>query len=315
MIDFNTLAHATAALVLKSTQGVSLATASKYIMQAPPMRDSADIASWLMMVCKDSIQFDGDLIAKKFDLIEKGLTINVIPVPISGERYPAPLRLILDPPPVIFVRGGFKSLEKPPGIAVVGTRKASKFGLEIASRIASYTAERGVVVVSGLALGIDAAAHIGALRSGGLTVAVLAHGLEKASPLANANLAEEILEAGGSWVSEHPIRTPAIAAHFVQRNRIQVGLISASVIVEGELRSGSKTQAEFCLRNKRELFAVLPSGKLVGQTVSELPFELVQSRGATALISREDYPHMLELMQKKRLWISERLAEEAGRIT
>jgi DNA processing protein len=230
--------------------------------------------------------------------IDKGLRIGVSPIPIWSDQYPAILRHIADAPPIIFVRGDASVLQLLPGVAVVGTRKASPHGLRISERLAEHVASQGWVVVSGLALGIDAAAHEGAILGGTPTIAVLAHGLEKAQPSANQPLAQRILDAGGLWVSEHPVGVKAKPAHFVWRNRIQVGLSCASVIVEGEEQSGSATQAEFCLRNKRTLFGVLPEAGSKVSTVSALPRMLVGMRGAIPIYSKADYPAMIDAIKR-----------------
>jgi DNA processing protein len=230
--------------------------------------------------------------------IEKGLRISVHPIPIWSDRYPSVLRAIADAPPVIFARGNLSVLELLPGVAVVGTRKASPHGLLISERIAEHLSSQGWVVVSGLALGIDAKAHEGAILGGTPTVAVLAHGLEKAQPPTNQPLAQRILDAGGLWISEHHVGVPAKPNHFVWRNRIQVGLSCASIIVEGEEQSGSATQAEFCLRNKRMLFGVLPEPGSKVSTATALPKMLVAARGAIPILSKADYPSVIEAVRR-----------------
>jgi DNA processing protein len=230
--------------------------------------------------------------------IDKGVAQGIRPVPIHADTYPHVLRKISDAPPIIYVKGNVDALKHVPGVAVVGTRKASAHGLLIAERISEFLSEEGWSIVSGLALGIDAAAHEGALRGGTPTIAVLAHGLEKAQPTSNEPLAQRIIEAGGAWISEHPIGVQAIPKNFVLRNRIQVGLSAASIIVEAEEQSGSKTQADFCLRNKRTLFAVLPEPGSKVNTVSALPRMLVNVRGATPIYSRSDYPAMLDTIKR-----------------
>lgn len=232
--------------------------------------------------------------------IESGLAVNIFPLLISEADYPATLRKIADAPPILFFRGTLKALHLTPGVSVVGTRKATLHGITIAERIATFIGSEGLPVISGLALGIDAAAHEGALKSPTPTIAVLAHGLEKASPRANAHLADRILDHGGAWVSEHAFKTPARPEYFVQRNRIQVGLSCASVIVEGEERSGSMTQAEFCIRNRRELFAVLPEPGGIVSTQHQLPKMLVAHRGAIPIRSKSDYPALLSAARKRR---------------
>lgn len=230
--------------------------------------------------------------------MEKSEKLGIVSIPLSSPDYPPSLRGIVDAPPIIHVRGQMSALQWLPGVSVVGTRKASPHGRLIAGRIAEFLSAHGWAVVSGLALGIDAEAHEGALLGQTPTIAVLAHGLEKAQPTANQPLAQRILEAGGAWVSEHVVGAPAKPANFVLRNRIQVGLSCASVIVEGEEKSGSRTQADYCLRNKRTLFAVLPGRGSKVSTVSALPKVLVSLQGATPIYSREDYPSMLEAVER-----------------
>jgi len=230
--------------------------------------------------------------------IEKGMALGIKAVPLSSSLYPKTLREINDAPPILFVRGNIEQLRHLPGVAVVGTRQATPHGLLIASRIAQMLSDADWPIVSGLAMGIDAAAHEGAMKGKSYTIAVLAHGLEKASPTMNRPLADRILDSGGLWVSEHPVGVSAKPSAFVLRNRIQVGLSCASVIVEGADKSGSKTQAEFCLQNRRALFTVMADPSSGVATMHELPRILVQ-RGAVPLRSKADYPHMLEIIAKR----------------
>lgn len=230
--------------------------------------------------------------------IERGLALGISPIPIWSDHYPVSLRAIADAPAILFVRGDVNVLQLLPGVAVVGTRKASPHGLLISERLSEHLSSQGWVVVSGLALGIDAAAHEGALKGRTPTIAVLAHGLEKAQPSANQPLAQRILDAGGLWVSEHPVGVKPKPPHFVWRNRIQVGLSCASIIVEGEEQSGSATQADFCVRNRRTLFGVLPEPGSKVSTVSALPKMLVERRGATPIYSKADYPSMIEAVKR-----------------
>jgi DNA processing protein len=239
------------------------------------------------------------------DQVEKNLEAGLFVVPVTSPTYPTCLRLIEDAPPVIFVKGNHDLLSAPPGVSVVGTRKASLAGITIATRIARHFAERDWTIVSGLAMGIDAAAHRGALDAEGPTIAELAQGLQGASPKANALLGEEILARNGAWISEHPLGIRARPEYFVLRNRIQIGLSASSIIVEGEERSGTMTQAEFCLRNKRHLFAVLPEKAEALRLVSKGPLILINKRGATPLRSRADYDSAAMAMQEKRFQLSQ----------
>ncbi|MEX1222316.1 MAG: DNA-processing protein DprA [Idiomarina sp.] len=215
---------------------------------------------------------------------------------INDPRYPNYLRIIKDAPPMLFVRGNKDIFDFLPGVAIVGAREATDAGKEIARRVAKYLAEHDWAVVSGLALGIDAAAHQGCLEAKGKTIAILAGGLDKPSPATNANLGLQILESGGSWISEHPVGVPPKKHHFVPRNRIQVGLSAGSIIIEAKIKSGSLTQAKFCVEQNRPLFAVVPHQIHNPLSLNaEGTMHMVNDLNATAIATKSDY---LEIIQK-----------------
>lgn len=166
--------------------------------------------------------------------------------------YPAPLAAIEDAPPVLTLRGDPALLARPM-IGMVGARNASANGRRFARQLARDLGESGLVVVSGLARGIDAEAHAGALATG--TVAVLAGGVDIAYPEENARLQAEIAEAG-LLLSEQPLRTVPTARHFPRRNRLISGLSSGVIVVEAAPRSGSLITARLALEQGREVFAV-----------------------------------------------------------
>jgi DNA processing protein len=167
--------------------------------------------------------------------------------------YPALLERIPDPPPELHVLGDPRALSAP-AVAIVGTRRPSAEGLQFAEILARDLAARGIVVVSGLAYGIDAAAHRGALRSG-RTVAVLASGVDVISPAGHAPLARDVT-ARGAVVSEFGPGTPARAWHFLRRNRVISGLALGTVVVEAGPRSGALITARHATEQDREVFAV-----------------------------------------------------------
>ncbi len=167
--------------------------------------------------------------------------------------YPASLKDIYDPPIVLYVRGTLKPL---PAAAIVGTRKATPYGLRTAARLARELAASGAAVVSGLARGIDTAAHRSAVEAGGATFAVLGTGLNAVYPEENAPLAEAIVANGGALVSEFPLNRGPFPANFPRRNRIISGLSLATVVVEGGFESGALITARFALEQGREVLAV-----------------------------------------------------------
>jgi DNA processing protein len=187
---------------------------------------------------------------------ERCSELGVSIVSMVDDEYPALLKGIADAPPLLFVRGSLASLQAR-SVAVVGTREASDAGRRIAFAIAEHLAQRNYSVVSGLALGIDTAAHNGALAGKGLTVAILAHGLDTVAPTSNRPLAERILDNGGALVAEHPPGTPPRPPEFARRNRIQSGLSLMSVIVESAAEGGAMIQAQFTHDQGRILAAVV----------------------------------------------------------
>lgn len=172
--------------------------------------------------------------------------------------YPARLRMIDDPPAVLYVRGRMPDLEGAPGIAIVGTRSCSAYGLIQAAKFGAALAEAGFTVVTGMALGIDGAASRGALRTGKPTAAVFAGGVDLCYPPQNRALMSDIL-LNGAILSENPPGTPHKGSLFPVRNRILSGLCAATLVIEAPVRSGALITASAALDQGRELF-VLPGG-------------------------------------------------------
>ncbi len=168
-------------------------------------------------------------------------------------NYPEYLREIFDPPHVLYCAGRIEAL-KAPSVSIVGARKPSAYGRAVAERLARDLASRGLVIVSGLARGVDSIAHWGALE-GGKTVAVLGSGLKTIYPRENRGLFEKIIEQG-AVVTEFPLGSPPLGFHFPIRNRIISGLSLAVVVVEATKRSGSLISARLALEQNREVMAV-----------------------------------------------------------
>ncbi len=173
---------------------------------------------------------------------------------LEDEEYPAALRAIDDPPPVLFVRGEIEARDEV-AVAIVGTRHATEYGRGLAHNFGRDLAARGVTVVSGLARGIDTAAHRGALEGSGRTFAVCGCGLDVAYPSENKNLMEEISQNGAVFSEFAPTVHPE-AWHFPARNRIISGLSAGTIVVEAAERSGALITADFALEQSREVFAI-----------------------------------------------------------
>jgi DNA processing protein len=193
-------------------------------------------------------------------------------VTLGDPAYPSSLLETADPPLLLYVQGRIELLCAE-SIAIVGSRSATRQGLDNAQRFAAQLSHAGFTVVSGLALGIDAAAHEGALEGAGSTLAVVGTGLDSAYPTRNRPLANRIAELG-LLVSEYSLGTPPLQAHFPQRNRIIAGLARATLVVEAAPRSGSLITARLANEAGRDVFAI--PGSIHSQ----------QSRGCHALIKQ-----------------------------
>jgi DNA processing protein len=141
-------------------------------------------------------------------------------------------------------------------VAIVGTRRPTPYGTEVTQRLASELAQRGIIIISGLALGIDAIAHRAALAAGGTTIAVLASGVADFTPRTNARLGAEIIEKGGAVLSEYEPYKQAYPSRFIERNRLVSGLADALIVTEAALHSGTMSTVSFALEQGKEVFAV-----------------------------------------------------------
>jgi DNA processing protein len=221
-----------------------------------------------------ALRKDGPTLAAIVDraagAIRRAAGRGITPLPWSNPSYPAALAAIADPPFVLWTRGAAAALERP-AVALVGSRAASPYGLAVADRLAADLAAQGIVVVSGLARGVDSAAHRGALLGGGPTIAVLGSGADVIYPPEHASLARDIA-ATGLVMSELVPGTPPLKPFFPLRNRIISGLSRAVVVVEAGQKSGSLITARSALDQGRDVLAV-PGNVLSGR-----------NRGAHALL-------------------------------
>jgi DNA processing protein len=182
------------------------------------------------------------------------LRVGAVGVPLHSAAYPARLASLSDPAPLLLVRGDVRALSEL-SVAIVGARAATVYGKQVARGLAADLAREGVVIVSGLARGVDAEAHRGALEAGGRTVAVQACGIDRIYPREHRALADEIA-ANGAVVSELPLGEPPLRQYFPLRNRLISGLSTAVVIVEARERSGSLITANHAANQGRDVFAV-----------------------------------------------------------
>ncbi|MFC1767786.1 DNA-processing protein DprA [Candidatus Margulisiibacteriota bacterium] len=225
---------------------------------------------------------------------EKVLKSGYRALTIYDENYPQNLKNIYDPPPVLYTDGDILASDSK-AIAIVGTRKPTHYGKEMARKTAEELSRFGFTIISGLAMGIDSEAHMGALEAGGRTIAVFGNGLDNVYPSINKELAERISGSGAN-VSEFPMGHPPDKWTFPQRNRIISGLSLGVVVIEGSLDSGALITARLGLEQGREVFAVPGS---VRSEFSRGPHSLIKD-GAKLVEGIDDILEELSIYVEKR---------------
>ncbi|MEI6378977.1 MAG: DNA-processing protein DprA [Candidatus Falkowbacteria bacterium] len=231
-------------------------------------------------------QFLGKLASEKIQTI------------IIGEAdYPELLLQIHQPPFVLFYQGNIGILNNHLSLAVVGSRAPSSYGQQLAKMLIPPVAAAGVVITSGLAIGIDSLAHRAALEAGGLTAAIIGSGLDKASlyPASNQALAAKIIASGGVVISEFPPGTPGFQSNFPRRNRLIAGVSEATLVLEAAAKSGSLITARYALEQNREVMTV-PGP--IGQQLSAGPNELIK-QGAKVITTADDILSFFGVSQVK----------------
>jgi DNA processing protein len=234
------------------------------------------------------------VIRKQVDLelvMEKVAAQGVKVLTWDDDVYPRRLKEIAQPPPVLFVRGSI-NVEDDWAVSVVGTRRVTPYGRQVAAEIARFLAQNGVTLVSGLARGVDAIAHQSALQAGGRTFAILGSGVDVIYPPEHRKLADEIIRQG-AVISDYPLGTQPESTNFPPRNRIIAGLSLATIVVEAGETSGALITAEFAVEQGRDVFAV-PGSILAPQ--SEGTNKLIE-QGARPLLRMTEILEALKLEQ------------------
>ena len=239
---------------------------------------------WL---CESRLSWDVDGAWEQF--LKSGMSF----VPYGERAYPERLRHIYQPPYALYYRGCLP--DAPKTVGIVGARMCSEYGRSIAGRIAELLGENQVPVISGLALGIDSAAHAGALATGALTFAVLGCGCDICYPKASANLYRNMLQTGGGVVSEYPPGTKPVPYHFPERNRIISALSDILIVVEAKKKSGSLITADCALEQGKDIYAV--PGRM-DDTLSAGCNRLI-SQGAGILYNIDSFLEEIGILGKK----------------
>jgi DNA processing protein len=219
--------------------------------------------------------------------------MNINTLTLTDPGFPALLRDIPSPPKVLYHQGApLADLLKRPRVAIVGSRTVSAYGQQVTKQLSGQLAEQGIVVVSGLALGVDGLAHRAALEAGGLCIGVLPGPLDKIVPATNRMLAKDILKQGGALVSEYAAGEVPFRQNFIARNRIVAGLAQAVVITEAAEKSGSLYTADFALDQGRDVLAVPGNIFNIGSVGTNT---LIKTGKAGAITSYIDVLHTLNL--------------------
>jgi DNA processing protein len=210
---------------------------------------------------------------------------------LTSSAYPEILREIAKPPKQLYALGNITELLTRPRLAVVGSRKVSIYGRQVTQQLARDTAARGIVIVSGLALGVDGIAHQAAIDAGGKTIAVLPTGLDRIYPASHHQLAKKILETGGALITEYPNGTEPFKTNFIARNRIVSGVSDGVLITEAAEKSGTLHTANFALEQGKTVMAV-PGN--INSPLSAGTNNLIKA-GAIPVTNVQDIFHALDL--------------------
>nr|WP_294991486.1 DNA-processing protein DprA [uncultured Sediminibacterium sp.] len=228
-------------------------------------------------------------------LLEYSDLLGIRTVSYLDSEYPSQLKEMADFPIVLHIKGSLENLLQKPAVAVIGTRDPSEYGRSVGERIGSRLGETGINVISGLAKGCDTAAHVGCLKAGGITTAVLAHGLDSVYPRENSDLAEKLLDAGGCLVSEYIVKTRAIGNFFVERDRIQAGLAKATVVVETDIKGGTMHTVKYT-QNYNRILSVYNHPVNRQTDKSRGNQYLLREGKALSLQTKEDIDQLIEMV-------------------
>ena len=259
-------------------------------LKEPVLRELVQQRFFISKVLENIRDFPKDSYLKKEYNLVRQKQIRLMTY--QDREYPRRLKEIADPPVVLYVKGDVQALNAP-GVAMVGSRRASVYGLSMAEKFAIGLSEVGLTIISGMARGIDAASHRGALKAKGITLAVLGCGLNHLYPKENEQLAGEMCRSG-ALISEFAMDTPPLSRNFPRRNRLVSGLALGVIVVEAAHKSGALITSDFALEQGREVFAI--PGK-VDQPTAQGVNRLIKE-GAKMVTCIEDVLEELEIPLK-----------------
>lgn len=281
-------------LTLLSLEGLGRKTVRRLLAARP----DAHSFSALLESAPAAPSYDTTVIDQAYDyatgVMERSQQDGIRIIGYFDKEFPATLKSIEDPPLLLHIRGDIAALHSWPAIAVIGTREPTKYGEGSAHRIAAAIARSNGIVVSGLALGCDAAAHWGCLEAGGRTVAILAHGLDKVYPVENKELAAEVLSHSGCLVSEYEIGKRPFKTSFVDRDRLQSGMVGAVIVIETGVVGGSMHTVRFARTQGRIVACVKHPTHYMHEHKVQGNTKLLEEGSAIPLNSADDVQELIQ---------------------
>ncbi|MDQ0481069.1 DNA-processing protein DprA [Guptibacillus hwajinpoensis] len=290
---------------LNNVEGLGTKTIKKLFLKVPNLtKENLNQNKWFVkeVVKNTSVLerlFDDSYLGKRIEDATKQIKYHanqgIEVIEITSEYYPKILRLIDDPPPVLFCKGNLELLKDDKRIAVIGTRNPTELGYKAGMKISSQFSNRNFIIVSGLALGIDTAGHLGALKVNGSTIAVLAGSLDKIYPKENRELVDDILEKQGLIMSEIPLGGKTFRNSFVKRDRIQSGLSLGICPVQTPLKGGTQHTIKFAQEQRRLLFCPEPLEDKEVEATQGI-YDLLDRNVADKISTQKDYEKIVVLL-------------------
>lgn len=289
------------------TRGVGRKAALKLIKE--DINDlNVEDAIEIIIECLKRAKLDAVDFRSHWDLSSETLLHNldhgIRCVSFFDSDYPTQLAHTPDPPAIIYVKGPIENLIGSKIIAIVGTREPTKHGCEVALKLGKVSAQKGFVVVSGLAHGCDTYGHRGCLNGQGIGVAVLAHGLDRVYPAANRGLAEELLNGGGSLLSEYPMNVTPIRAAFAERDRIQSGLAQGVLVIETDVKGGTMHTVRFARDQNRHIACLQHKPEMLTEEKTRGNQKLISEKVADPIANGLDFENFLSKISRAQFGIN-----------
>lgn len=241
-----------------------------------------------------------EALVKASNIIEQSSMIGINSICILDDNFPKLLKEIKDPPVIIYYKGNINCLNDEKAVAIVGSRDATIHGFKISERLGEIFAQDDYVVISGLAKGIDEAAHIGCLNAKGRTIAVLPAGLDNIYPESNKKLAEDILDNNGCIISEYQVGTKVFKNYFIERDRLQSALSRAVIVVETAITGGTMHTVNYALEQKKILACYKPEIEFKNSDCVQGNIKLINEHCAMELKHIDDLTKLKERISKQK---------------